>query len=50
MDFLVHWWHYLASFAAGSAVAWAIVALLIKPGSDEATTATPASYEVGAAQ
>lgn len=32
MDFLIQWLWYLLAFVAGSAVAWAVVALLNRRG------------------
>ena len=48
MGFIVQWLWYLLAFAVGSAVAWLIAILSIRPTSrDEAIAALPGSREIG---
>ena len=35
MDFVIQWLWYLLAFVAGSAVAWAIVAMSVKRGGNK---------------
>lgn len=49
MDFIIQWLWYLVAFVAGSAVAWAITVLTIRPTSrEEALAALPGAREKGA--
>ncbi len=51
MDFVIQWLHYLVAFAAGSAVAWVIATVSIKPSSEEEDAAdVHESHEAGAAR
>ena len=43
MDFVIQWVWYLLAFLAGSVVAWAVAAVMIKHTSEEAARADLAS-------
>lgn len=49
MDFITQWLWYLLAFVAGSAVAWVIATISIRPTSEEEALADlPGSREIGA--
>ncbi|AGZ50466.1 channel accessory protein ArfB [Mycobacterium kansasii] len=35
MDFVIQWLYYLAAFVAGSALAWVIATVFVKPAGQE---------------
>jgi uncharacterized membrane protein ArfB len=48
MEFVIQWLWYLLAFVVGSAVAWVITVVAIKPKSEqEAIAEVPGSLEVG---